>query len=143
MESLAPSLVLARKIQYSIECGQSVRSGLEQFLKEEKNIFSQKVLLWLNLLDRGLQTDQFIDELTSQSQKSLLKIIELGLFGESIYTQMIMLVQDIEERCEGEIELFLAQLPVKMMLPLLFFLFPAFLVLLLGPLLQSLVAGLS
>jgi hypothetical protein len=97
----------------------------------------------LHLFERGASTDAFLGEIQNPVRRNLILLLEKGLLGEPILQNLTTFAEEVQEQSFAEIELFLAQLPFRMLLPLLFFLFPAFLLLLLGPLLLRVVAGLG
>ena len=141
MEVLAPSLRLVQTVRYSMECGESVRQGLKEYLRTSPDELSLIVLAWLQLLERGCSTQEYLRKIKSPIRRNLLTLLERGLAGEPILTSLVSLEEELHEQSLMEIENFLAQLPFRMMLPLLFFLFPAYLVLLLGPLLMRISGG--
>lgn len=77
--------------------------------------------------------------MTSMSlvRRQCLEVLSQGLQGEPIYSQICSLEEEVFEASRLEIEEFVALLPMKSLIPLLFFQFPAFLALLLGPFLLS------
>lgn len=143
MENMTPSMRLLQTVRYSMEGGESVRMGLVAYLRLEPDSLSETVRQWLHLFERGASTDAFLQRLESPARRNLLLLLEKGLLGEPILQNLTVLGDELQEQGFAEIELFLARLPFRMMLPLLFFLFPAFLLLLLGPLLLKVVAGLA
>ena len=67
----------------------------------------------------------------------------IGKFGGSLKdlapTELAtIVVREVEAAAELELQAHVAQLPLKVLLPLLFFQFPAYLLLLLGPVLREL-----
>ncbi|MBX2995487.1 MAG: hypothetical protein KF681_11720 [Bdellovibrionaceae bacterium] len=143
MENMTPSMRLLQTVRYSMEGGESVRMGLVAYLRLEPDSLSETVRQWLHLFERGASTEMFLQSLESPARRNLLLLLEKGLLGEPILQNLTLLGDELQEQGFAEIELFLARLPFRMMLPLLFLLFPAFLLLLLGPLLLKVVAGLA
>lgn len=141
METLSPSLRLLQEIRYAVESGESVRTGLKRYLSGPSDDFSGKVRIWMDLLDRGCVTDAWRGSLESPSQRQILSLLEKGLGGQPVLPALVSLDEEFQELALHDLESHLASLPFKMMLPLLFFLFPAFLLLLLGPLVLGIQGG--
>lgn len=76
-------------------------------------------------------------QLSSLYRRSLLQILERGLRGEAVYSVLLQLETELVEACQEEISNKVARLPFILLIPLLLFQFPAFLMLLFGPLLQN------
>lgn len=137
MDGLAPPLVLLDCVKRSIEKGQSVKVGILVYLKKSNHGFAMVVTQWLGLLQQGKDTAPLLQSIPSVHRKTLLHILERGLKGESIYNVLIQLEDELVEACNEEINKKLAMLPLVMLIPLLLFQFPAFLVLLFAPLMQN------
>ncbi len=135
MEAVAPPLRLLQTVRYAMESGESLRSGLRSYLELRPDEFAPTVSAWLILIERGCCTGDLLQKIESPARAQLLRIFERGLQGESVLITLSAMDEEVQEQGIIEIETFLGQLPFRMLLPLLFFLFPAFLLLLLGPLL--------
>lgn len=143
METLAPSLRLAQHVRYAIESGDSVRQGLRDYLALPADSFTRDVVAWMHLVDRGCSTKEFLQKMKSPARRHLLSLIERGLAGEPLLAALSAMDEELQEQSLLQIEGFLGQLPFRMLLPLLFFIFPAFVTLLLGPLLLKIVEGMG
>lgn len=137
MVHIAPPLQLIAHVKRSIECGSSVRSGILGFVRAERSSFAKGVSKWLAHHDQGLETAFFLQQQRSQYRRSLLELLERGLRGESIYVYLCQLEQETIEACQDEINRKLSKLPFMLLGPLLLMQFPAFLLLLFGPLLDN------
>lgn len=137
MEGVAPPLVLLLMVKRALEKGQSVRQGLNFYLKRHDDELSKVVVLWLGHLQQGQSPRKMVLEQKSAHRQVLLELLERGLVGESIYQQLILLESEIIEACQDELNTKLARLPFILLIPLLLFQFPSFLMLLFGPLLQN------
>ena len=137
MENLAPSLVLLWDVKRSIEKGQSASQGVKSFLaRPQENVFQYQIETWWRAkvnskIKFNIHDMPFL-------RRQLLSLIELGLNGESILNDLKSLELEMILNCEEEIEKHVALMPVKMMFPLLGFVFPAMLILLICPLLKML-----
>lgn len=137
MDHIAPPLQLIAHVKRSIETGHSVRGGLLGFVREERSSFAKDVSKWLANLDQGLPTTVILSSQRSQYRRALLELLERGMRGESIYVYLCQLEQETIEACQDEINRKLAKLPFMLLCPLLLMQFPAFLMLLFGPLLDN------
>lgn len=79
----------------------------------------------------------------SAHRRALLEVLACGLGGQSISAQLESLRSEIANACDLEIKEHIEMLPLKMLAPLLLFQFPAFLLLLFGPLLRHLIQELN
>ncbi|UXR65834.1 hypothetical protein EZJ49_06175 [Bdellovibrio bacteriovorus] len=137
MEGVAPPLKLLLDVKRAVERGQSVRQGVLTYLKNEKDDLAPVVAQWLALLQQGQDTKACLMQLSSLYRRSLLQILERGLRGEAVYNVLLQLEIELVEACQEEISNKVARLPFILLIPLLLFQFPAFLMLLFGPLLQN------
>lgn len=137
MEGLAPPLELLACVKRSVEKGQSVKQGILIYIKKGQGDFVTVVTRWLGLLQQGHDTRDCIQGVASIQRRTLLQILERGLLGESIHAVLLRLEEEIIEACHDELTNKISQLPFLMLIPLLLFQFPAFLMLLFGPLLKN------
>ena len=137
MECVAPPLALLLAVKRSIEKGQPAKNGILNYLKKEEGEFPQLVSKWLAHLQQGQVTHELLRAEKSIHRRVLLQLLERALRGESIYTPLSQLEDEIIEACNHELAQKLARLPFLLLIPLLLFQFPAFLLLLFGPLIQN------
>lgn len=137
MDHIAPPLQLIAYVKRSIEVGSSVRTGVLHFVRSNRTHFAKDVSKWLAHLDQGIETSTVLLAQKSQHRRSLLELLERGLRGESIYVYLCQLELETIEACQDEISRKLAKLPFLLLAPLLLLQFPAFLLLLFGPLLDN------
>jgi hypothetical protein len=137
MEGVAPPLKLLFAVKRGLEKGQSVRSGLNHYLQGEKDDFFPVVVQWLGHIQQGQSARKLLLSLPSLHRQTLLELLERGLAGEAIHQHLLQLEIEIIEACHDEMNEKLARLPFILLIPLLLFQFPAFLLLLFGPLLQN------
>jgi hypothetical protein len=145
MEGLAPVLRCLIEIQSSVQNGETVRAGLlkfSQFVTDRGEVaedFRRLLFAW----DQGGDWRLQIRRMKTPFRRSLAEITIMGLAGQSVLSHLEELRIEIERACEIEIKRHLDLLPLKMLVPLLLFQFPAFLLLLFGPLLSRLVQELN
>ncbi len=127
-------------VRFGLEKGQSLKKTIELFVENQnENPWAQKIALWMKFLEMGRPTSELVIKMTP-TRRQCLELIEQGLRGEPIYNQVCLLEEEIYELTKLEIEEFVATLPIKSLIPLLFFQFPAFLALLIGPFVASFLA---
>lgn len=143
MEGLNPPLELLITVKRSLERGHSVKNGLSEFIKESSSPWVLEVSQWMSLLQQGLSADTVLRQQISNHRRILLKTLERGLKGESIYQTLNNLEEEIVLACEVSLAQSLGRLPFLLLMPLLLLQMPAFLLLLLGPLLSEFLTALS
>ncbi|HRO66436.1 MAG TPA: hypothetical protein PL182_02605 [Pseudobdellovibrionaceae bacterium] len=137
MEGLNPALQLALELRRSVEGGESPRTGLKRFAGNPGE-FPSFCRRWLERRDRGGAHMELLKELKSPYRRSLMVVLEKGLSGEPVQATLLEMEKELERACLEEIERHLALLPFRLMVPLLLFLFPAMMILILSPLLDLL-----
>lgn len=136
MENISPTLLLLLDVRAALENGTSVRTGVLQFLKTPQESFTEIVSTWLLKLDQGQETQTLLAKL-HPCRRTLLLLLEKGIKGVPILSQIVELEAEVIRSCEAELEEQIQKLPIKLMIPVLFLMFPAYLILLLGPILLN------
>jgi hypothetical protein len=72
-----------------------------------------------------------------------MQLLLFGVRGESVLPRLREMEIEIRRQCDHEMDVFISRLPLFMLGPVLLLLFPAFLILLLGPLLDQFLKGLG
>lgn len=137
MEGVAPPLELLMRVKRSVEKGQSVKQGIFHYIKHSDGEFALAVTHWLGLLQQGQDPQSYLQTVSSLYRRTLLQVLERGLRGEPIHAVLLRMEEEMVEACQEELANRIAQLPFLMLIPLLLFQFPAFLLLLFGPLVQN------
>ena len=143
MENLAPPLSCVLELQSAAGNGESIRTGFLSYLSQFDDEFSRLGRKFLFAWDKGQNWQKLIQEEKSSYRRILLELIAAGLSGMSIQAQLKEVQIEIERGMELEIKKHIDLLPLKMMVPLLLFQFPAFLILLFGPILSQFLKELS
>lgn len=147
MEGLAPPLQLAIEMQSSLANGESIRSGIVRFASNSPinaaGEFARTVRRFLIAWDQSQDWRSILKQVESPYRRSLLELAANGLSGQSIQSALAELQREIEIACDEEIKLHIDMLPLKMLLPLLLLQFPAFMMVLFGPLLSRFVEEMS
>lgn len=140
MEGLAPPLKCLIEVQAAIRNGEAIRAGLARYVQmsSANDSFASAMRSFLIAWERG-QPWRHVLEGQSAHRRALLEVFACGLSGQSIASQLDSLRAEISKACDAEIREHLEMLPLKMLAPLLLFQFPAFLLLMFGPLLRHLI----
>lgn len=133
MESVNPTLKLIWVVKKSIENGSSVRSGIKNYLNSETDPWKKTLMNWQMRLDQGNAVTDVLQSQKSPYRRQLLLILERGLRGEAILPVLAQLESETQEKVEMDLEEYTARVPYLLLLPLCVFLFPACLILMLGP----------
>lgn len=136
MEDISPTLILLWDIKRSLEKGHSISVGMKTFLnrKLKDKFFNQVDEWWLSQNNALFNFDR--NNLPT-TRKYLLEILEVGLQGQSILETLKAYEIEIIQSCEDEIQNHLSKLPLLLMFPLMGLIFPALMMLLIGPLLKT------
>ncbi len=149
MEGLAPPLKCLIEIQSALQNGEAIQRGLTRYLQiaasngGSDEEFASLLRRFLFLWDQGQDWRSVIVQVKSPQRRALLELIATGLAGQPILSHLEELKSEIVDACDSEIRKHLELLPIYMLAPLLLFQFPAFLLLLFGPLLSRLLQELS
>lgn len=115
-----------------------MKEALRLYLEAANSPFSQNVREWWALKNQGRPTSDCAKKFTTHYQLALLELVERGCAGQPTLDHLLGLECEVESAALAELEAHLATLPFKVLIPLLVFQFPAYLLLLLGPLLREL-----
>ena len=137
MENLAPPLELLMEVRFQIEKGNPVKKGILSYIEQDrKDPWRQYLLIWLKEIEQSRKFEINSKKISLQ-RKHCLIILGRGIVGESIHAQLCSLEEELFRAATAEVEEYISILPIKSLIPLLFFQFPALLMLILGPLLSS------
>lgn len=145
MEGLNPSLKCLIEIQSALANAETIRVGLTRYLTWSpiNDEFASDIRKFLFAWDQGQDWRAVIRKIESVHRRSLLELVATGFSGQPILQHLEELRDETLNATNAEIGNHLEILPIKMLIPLLLFQFPAFLLLLFGPLLMKLLAELS
>jgi hypothetical protein len=141
MENLAPPLKLCLYLRFGLERGDSIRTCVKNYLKEINDDFSITVSHFSVCIDQDFSTQAILNKEKSPYRRALMHLIFQAYQGKPVLQLLQQLETEVQRACDIEIERNLQLLPLKILMPLLFLQFPAFLLLLLGPLLRHIVSG--
>lgn len=138
MEDLIPPLSRALSdVRWSISSGKSMKDSFQSYLERAHDplasIFREHwVLKWQSHHRRAPRP------FNSHYQRAFWNLVERGCAGQPTLEALTALEAEVEAAARAELEDHIATLPFKVLIPLLLFQFPAYLLLLLGPLLREL-----
>lgn len=138
MENLNPAMALLLSLKFGLEKGITPKMAAREFLGESQGDLAKLVGQWIAAREAGKNPDILLNQVKSPQRQVLLRLMDRGLQGDSIYATLQQLEGEVQEAVRGEIDTYVATLPIKMLIPLLLLQFPAFLILLFGPLLGDL-----
>ena len=141
MENLTPSLSCLYSVKRSLFQGKSLREALLLYINEQQKGFAASLAIWLNYVEANSLATLPDLKLSSDYQKSIIVCFEAGMNGQPIQTQLEQLIQEVEAASLLEVDEHIATLPLKALLPVFLFQFPAFLLLIFGPVLSQLLNG--
>ena len=142
MVSLAPPLKAVLEIRLLIENGHSVVQSIQIYSQSQVgDIFAKELGLWLFAQTNGKDYENKIFK--TFYRKQLLEILKAGLKGSAILPALADLEQHLIFISYENLEEHIQKLPLISLIPLMLFQFPAFFLLLLGPLLFHLLSVLQ
>jgi hypothetical protein len=143
VESIAPLQNCIIYLIFLLEGGNSLNKSIDIYIKEFDDDVALGVREWLFIRGQGLEVDDFVNQQKNLHRKALFKLLDKGFKGQSVLGFLKNLEQEVECAVKSEISKFISYLPLKMMVPVFFLQFPAYLILLLGPILTDLIKGVS
>ncbi|MGE0527275.1 MAG: hypothetical protein AB7G93_22230 [Bdellovibrionales bacterium] len=135
MDALTPPLLTAiRETRWLVSSGRSMRESFRMYLDSTNDSLAAHlrqrwILKW--------QTPHHSTSLTpfpSHYQSVFWEIVERGCAGQPVLESLVALEEEVELAAQAELDHHLATLPFKALIPLMTLQFPAFLLVLLGPL---------
>lgn len=142
MDRLNETLWLALEARRSLEQGESVKAAVTRYLEAAGETSAARLTRrWQFCVDRGADAGVVLDGVTSPHRRALLTLLARSQRGESVFQALLELEVEIQEACQADLERHLARLPFILLVPLLFLMFPAVMILLLGPFLEILLSG--
>lgn len=136
MENLSFLLKLCLHVRASMEGGESLRVSLMRFCDKRTSLAQIRLSEWLNHFDHTAGEDRSEFYFSHTQTQMFLEILSQGLRGHAIYERVCSFEEELIELCKEEFQKELDRLPYILMVPLLLFMFPAYLILLLGPILN-------
>ncbi len=137
MENITPSLILLWDVKRALENGRSVAAGIKNYLERPKlDPFRHQIEIWWAAQNNSRIL--YDKSLLNYKRQFLLEILEAGLKGHSILQTLQSLENELILSCEDEIQNHISKLPLLALVPLMFLIFPAMMLVLVIPLLKLL-----
>jgi len=136
MESLMELLQIALKTRTALESGESLRSGLQKYIDRHPTPFNSRIQECIFIWDQTEQ-NRAHDYFDRHLSKVFFEILLDGLKGHPVHERLVGFEEELIDQIENEIQKRLDALPYLLMIPLLLFMFPAYLLLILGPVLNQ------
>lgn len=132
MAHIVSSIEFVQNFKKHIHNGDSVLKSMDKLCCSKKtDSFNQSIHCWWLYYKHGkghralMQTDY---------EKTLVQIIKKGAEGAPIYEHLELLESEMLKEFDRKWRAYLETMPFKLMIPLLFFFFPSYIILLFGPL---------
>lgn len=142
MEFLSPTFRSMVSIRQSVEAGRSLRESIQKIVAKPDGPFDRKLLYWWISIEQGLQPD-LNRSFNNIVQRHCAEALSKGLKGEAFLERLKALEEEMQSQMQDTLERHLQRLPVILLLPLLCMIFPSFMILILGPLVQNLLGSLK
>jgi len=143
VDGLAPPLKLVLNLRYALENGRPLQTSVKAQLGELDEGLRRDLATLLAAFEQGRPSrpEEFASK--SEYRRALIELVGAGLRGEPILRQLSQIEEELKLACDHDLEVFIARLPMKTLVPLMLVQFPAFLLLVLGPVLTQMIKGLS
>lgn len=136
MEDVAPILKVVFEIEISLQSGDSIRNVAKR-TDIRSCEFSKRFVQWVNRFEQtGVST---IDVRRSRFERAFFRLMADSMEGRSIAAELAALKEEIVLESTAQITAFIETLPYKLMIPVLLLLFPALMMIVLGPVIQKII----
>ncbi len=135
MAHIVPSISFVKTLKRHLQSGKSVGFAIDQSILEETSEFSVLVQKWKAQLGKTNQENCLPVE--THYQRGLFEILRCGLDGAPIFELLADLEAEMLIEFERQWKSYLERLPLLLSLPLLLFFFPAYIILMFGPLITQ------
>lgn len=143
MEDIAPPLACLFEMQQALRNGEPARAGVARWLRESEDDFARDLKRALFAWDQGADWRPEAQKMRSPYRRAVCDALMRSLGGQSVQARLEELRGEIELACDLEIRRHVDLLPLRAMMPLLLLEFPAFLLLIFGPLMSQLMEEVS
>jgi hypothetical protein len=139
MEILVPPLLTAvREVRWMMNSGSSMKEAFRAYLDTHSDPLATELREHWTLKWQAHPRSRSGKAFHSSYKRAFWELVERGCAGQPVLDALTALEDEVEQAAQAELDLHIATLPFKVLLPLLLFQFPAHLILLLGPLLREL-----
>jgi hypothetical protein len=142
MDFLAPSYHILLQLRHHLRCGRSVSESLNLSRNFEPSDFQKRLQRWIAAKERGA-TPRTADHFGTPLQQIFIETLNRGLAGEPILQRLDEIEEEMRLTMIDTLGKHLQRLPILLLLPLTALIFPGFMLLILGPLLNELTRSLQ
>jgi hypothetical protein len=132
-------------IRLEMKMGKSVSSSIRSVVSLGENFFLKALRTWFARVEAGQNSDKVLNSIPelnkTAARRCLVLALERGLKGAPIDQSLSELEEDFFVSAKNSYERHLQVLPMKLLIPLLLFIMPGVMLLLVGPLLFSISKG--
>ncbi len=139
MAHIVPSISYVKNFRRIIERGVSVSRASQLTLEIEKSPLASQIYLWMTHFNES--QGEMVWRPKTHYQLSLREILRTGLQGGPIYEPLLQLEEEMVMEFEVQWKAYLESLPMRLTIPMLLLFFPAYVVLLFGPLVTKIMSG--
>lgn len=143
MDLVAPPVRFLVHLRFSLEQGDAIADTLRTYLDYTEDECAAFVRGWWVSYQQGKSREYIEQNGKNMHRRALLLTLEDGLSGESILPTVRDLEIEFVAQSDALIDQFLRTLPFRALIPIMVFLFPAYLLLFFGPILENLIAAMS
>lgn len=143
MENMTPSMSCLIIVLRTLAEGKSLKQGVDHYIANQPGKFANQLALWLHYFSNDRLQELPNLDLESDCQRAVLDCLEAGFRGFPIQSSLKNLLLEAETAAKIEVQEYLALLPLRALLPLFLFQFPAFIAIIFGPLLLQMFTGVS
>jgi hypothetical protein len=131
--------VAVREVRWLMSAGHSMKESVRRYLENSNDEFAADLrerwtLKWQTVSSTRAESKPFV----SPYRSAFWELIERGCSGQPVLEALSALEDEIERAANADLDRHVSTLPFKLLPALLLFQFPAFLLLLLGPLWREL-----
>ncbi|MCB0393176.1 MAG: type II secretion system F family protein [Bdellovibrionales bacterium] len=134
MEDLAPTLKILFEVELALASGESVRTVLNS-PEILETATGRALRRWYATFERTGKFERAA--LSTKQEKAMILLFKLGLQGRSIVEELNSLQEECWEESRNQILKFAELLPFKLLFPIALFVFPALMMMILGPILSQ------
>lgn len=142
MAQLDPNIQLLSHIRLSLFRGESLKACLREFCREKGGNIANDIASLLVSYQQNKKMYDFVHT-TTVERGLMLDLIWRGLHGDSIIMQVAELENELEKKAHIKIDQFIKLLPIKVLLVVMLFHFPALLILGFLPIINQLLGVLQ
>ncbi len=143
MELLSPSYLFLSELIMSMDSGVSARKFSTDYIAKSSSNWSKLLSTYVYKFMNNNFHFSMLKSVKNSYERAMLHLILKSFQGQPVLKELKGLEAEYFKAHEQQLERHLLKLPYLSLIPLFVFLFPAYLLLMLGPILKSLIEELS